>query len=104
MCVCAEVTLRWHVPSSVSVPSQMALRHEDGDDETQPPPAGRKDRRRASVGGPPERRGLERRRSRRHSLQNGKGHTSAPASPSNHGHGPNFPTFNGSRIENINER
>ncbi|KAL2083958.1 hypothetical protein ACEWY4_019476 [Coilia grayii] len=83
---------------------EMALRHEDGDDETQPPPPGRKDRRRASVGGPPERRGLERRRSRRHSLQNGKGPASAPASPSNHGHGNSFPTFDGSRIEDITER
>ncbi|XP_076137194.1 FH1/FH2 domain-containing protein 3 [Alosa pseudoharengus] len=83
---------------------ELNLRHEDGDDESQPPLSGRKDRRRASVGGPPERRGLERRRSRRHSLQNGKGPASAPASPSNHGHGPNFPSFNGARIEDINER
>ncbi|XP_041963343.1 FH1/FH2 domain-containing protein 3 isoform X2 [Alosa sapidissima] len=82
---------------------ELNLRHEDGDDESQPPLSGRKDRRRASVGGPPERRGLERRRSRRHSLQNGKGPASAPASPSNHGHGPNFPSFNGARIEDINE-
>ncbi|XP_062395767.1 FH1/FH2 domain-containing protein 3 [Sardina pilchardus] len=83
---------------------ELNLRHEDGDDESQPPLSGRKDRRRASVGGPPERRGLERRRSRRHSLQNGKGPASAPASPSNHGHGPNFPSFGGARIEDITER
>uniref|UniRef100_A0A3P8NEQ0 Formin homology 2 domain containing 3b n=1 Tax=Astatotilapia calliptera TaxID=8154 RepID=A0A3P8NEQ0_ASTCA len=61
---------------------EMTLRHEDGDDDTQLPPSGRKDRRRASVGGTNERRGLERRRSRRHSLQNSRGHASAPASPS----------------------
>uniref|UniRef100_A0AAQ5XZR6 Formin homology 2 domain containing 3b n=1 Tax=Amphiprion ocellaris TaxID=80972 RepID=A0AAQ5XZR6_AMPOC len=61
---------------------EMTLRHEDGDDETPLPPSGRKDRRRASVGGTNERRGLERRRSRRHSLQNSRGHASAPASPS----------------------
>uniref|UniRef100_A0AAQ5X518 Formin homology 2 domain containing 3b n=1 Tax=Amphiprion ocellaris TaxID=80972 RepID=A0AAQ5X518_AMPOC len=56
---------------------EMTLRHEDGDDETPLPPSGRKDRRRASVGGTNERRGLERRRSRRHSLQNSRGHASA---------------------------
>uniref|UniRef100_A0A8C9X084 Formin homology 2 domain containing 3 n=1 Tax=Sander lucioperca TaxID=283035 RepID=A0A8C9X084_SANLU len=61
---------------------EISLRHEDGDDDTQLPPSIRKDRRRASVGGTNERRGLERRRSRRHSLQNSRGHTSAPASPS----------------------
>uniref|UniRef100_A0A674PP51 Formin homology 2 domain containing 3 n=1 Tax=Takifugu rubripes TaxID=31033 RepID=A0A674PP51_TAKRU len=60
---------------------EMSLRHEDGDDGAQLPPNGRKDRRRASVGGTNERRGLERRRSRRHSLQNHRGHASAPASP-----------------------
>ncbi|XP_076826881.1 FH1/FH2 domain-containing protein 3 isoform X2 [Brachyhypopomus gauderio] len=82
---------------------EMTLRHEDGDDETPPPPVGRKDRRRASVGGTPERRGLERRRSRRHSLQNGKGHASAPASPC-HSHTPNFLPFSGQRIEDVTER
>uniref|UniRef100_A0A673XZT4 Formin homology 2 domain containing 3 n=1 Tax=Salmo trutta TaxID=8032 RepID=A0A673XZT4_SALTR len=66
---------------------ETALRHEDGDDESQPPTVGRKNRRRASVGGTNDRRGLERRRSRRHSLQNGRGLTSAPASPSSpHSH------------------
>uniref|UniRef100_A0AAR2KST9 Formin homology 2 domain containing 3b n=1 Tax=Pygocentrus nattereri TaxID=42514 RepID=A0AAR2KST9_PYGNA len=68
---------------------EMTLRHEDGDDETAPPPVGRKDRRRASLCGTLERRGLERRRSRRHSLQNGKGPASAPASPC-HSHAPSF--------------
>ncbi|XP_052000623.1 FH1/FH2 domain-containing protein 3 isoform X2 [Xyrauchen texanus] len=82
---------------------EMTLRHEDGDDEAQPPPSGHKSRRRASVGATPERRGLERRRSRRHSLQNGKGHTSAPTSPC-HSHTPNILPFNSQRIEDITER
>lgn len=83
----------------------MTLRHEDGDDETQLPPSARKDRRRASVGGTNERRGLERRRSRRHSLQNSRGHASAPASPSSsHTHASSFLPFGGQRIEDISER
>uniref|UniRef100_A0A8C1TXM0 Formin homology 2 domain containing 3b n=1 Tax=Cyprinus carpio TaxID=7962 RepID=A0A8C1TXM0_CYPCA len=81
---------------------ESTLRHEDGDDETQPPPSGHKSRRRASVGATPERRGLERRRSRRHSLQNGKGHTSAPSSPC-HSHTPNILPLNGQRIDDIKE-
>ncbi|XP_037392964.1 FH1/FH2 domain-containing protein 3 isoform X5 [Pygocentrus nattereri] len=81
---------------------EMTLRHEDGDDETAPPPVGRKDRRRASLCGTLERRGLERRRSRRHSLQNGKGPASAPASPC-HSHAPSFMPFNGQRIEDVTE-
>uniref|UniRef100_A0AAV2MD94 GBD/FH3 domain-containing protein n=1 Tax=Knipowitschia caucasica TaxID=637954 RepID=A0AAV2MD94_KNICA len=65
---------------------ETVLRHEDGDEETQVPPSGRKERRRASVGcGSSEGRGLERRRSRRHSLQSSRGHVSAPSSPSTHG-------------------
>ncbi|XP_070768110.1 FH1/FH2 domain-containing protein 3 [Enoplosus armatus] len=84
---------------------EMTLRHEDGDDETQLPPSGRKDRRRASVGGTNERRGLERRRSRRHSLQNSRGHASAPASPcSPHTHASSFLPFGGQRVEDISER
>nr|XP_046254740.1 FH1/FH2 domain-containing protein 3 isoform X4 [Scatophagus argus] len=84
---------------------EMILRHEDGDDETQLPPSARKDRRRASVGGTNDRRGLERRRSRRHSLQNSRGHASAPASPSNlHAHSSSFLPFGGQRIEDISER
>uniref|UniRef100_A0A8C2HNH9 Formin homology 2 domain containing 3b n=1 Tax=Cyprinus carpio TaxID=7962 RepID=A0A8C2HNH9_CYPCA len=82
---------------------ESTLRHEDGDDETQPPPSGHKSRRRASVGATPERRGLERRRSRRHSLHNGKGHTSAPSSPC-HSHTPNILALNGQRIDDISER
>uniref|UniRef100_A0A7N9AR86 Formin homology 2 domain containing 3b n=1 Tax=Mastacembelus armatus TaxID=205130 RepID=A0A7N9AR86_9TELE len=76
----------------------MTLRHEDGDDETPVPPSGRKDRRRASVGGTNERRGLERRRSRRHSFQNHRGHASAPASPSTpHAHANSFLPLSGQR-------
>nr|XP_055065639.1 FH1/FH2 domain-containing protein 3 isoform X3 [Misgurnus anguillicaudatus] len=82
---------------------EATLRHEDSDEEASPPSSGHKSRRRASVGATPERRGLERRRSRRHSLQNGKGHTSAPTSPC-HSHTPNIVPFNGQRIENITER
>uniref|UniRef100_I3J414 Formin homology 2 domain containing 3 n=1 Tax=Oreochromis niloticus TaxID=8128 RepID=I3J414_ORENI len=83
---------------------EMTLRHEDGDDDTQLPPSGRKDRRRASVGGTNERRGLERRRSRRHSLQNSRGHASAPASPcTSHARASGFLRF-GSQHEDISER
>uniref|UniRef100_A0A7N6BD26 Formin homology 2 domain containing 3b n=1 Tax=Anabas testudineus TaxID=64144 RepID=A0A7N6BD26_ANATE len=81
---------------------EATLRHEDGDDEAQLPPSGRKDRRRASVGGTNERRGLERRRSRRHSLQNNRGHASAPASPSN-GHTSSVLPFGGQCVEDISE-
>ncbi|CAK6960497.1 FH1/FH2 domain-containing protein 3 [Scomber scombrus] len=81
---------------------EMTLRHEDGDEETQLPPNVRKERRRASVGGTNERRGLERRRSRRHSLQN-RGPASAPASPSTT-HASSFLPFGGQRVEDISER
>jgi len=83
----------------------MTLRHEDGDDEAQLPPSVRKERRRASVGGTNEKRGLERRRSRRHSLQNGRGHASAPASPSSpHTHASTFLPCGSQRVEDISER
>ncbi|MBN3314640.1 FHOD3 protein, partial [Atractosteus spatula] len=84
---------------------EMTLRHEDGDDDSQPPPTGRKDRRRASLGGTNERRGLERRRSRRHSIQNTKGPTSAPASPSSpySTSSGGFTAFSGQRIEDLSE-
>ncbi|XP_058502654.1 FH1/FH2 domain-containing protein 3 isoform X3 [Solea solea] len=83
---------------------EMTLRHEDGD-EVQLPPSSRKDRRRASVGGTNERRGLERRRSRRHSLQNNRSHSSAPASPSrSHTHASSFLPFDGQGVEDISER
>nr|XP_034990956.1 FH1/FH2 domain-containing protein 3 [Zootoca vivipara] len=60
---------------------EMTLRHEDGDNNGEPPPSGRRDRRRSSFGCN-ERRGLERRRSRRHSVQSEKKTLSAPPSPS----------------------
>ncbi|XP_076991706.1 FH1/FH2 domain-containing protein 3 isoform X4 [Tamandua tetradactyla] len=62
---------------------EVALRHEDGDDAAEPPPSGRRDRRRASVcsGSGSEPRGLDRRRSRRHSVQTAKSALSAPTSP-----------------------
>lgn len=85
---------------------EMTLRHEDGDDDSQPP-AGCKERRRASLGGGSERRGLERRRSRRHSLQKERGSTSAPASPSSpHCQGPSgsILPFAGHRMEDVSER
>ncbi|XP_037662291.1 FH1/FH2 domain-containing protein 3 isoform X3 [Choloepus didactylus] len=59
---------------------EVALRHEDGDETAEPPASGRRDRRRASVcGGEP--RGLDRRRSRRHSVQSVQSALSAPTSP-----------------------
>ncbi|XP_064203989.1 FH1/FH2 domain-containing protein 3 isoform X6 [Anguilla rostrata] len=84
---------------------EMTLRHEDGDDDSQPP-AGCKERRRASLGGSSEKRGLERRRSRRHSLQKERGSTSAPASPSSpHCQGPSgsILPFAGHRMEDVSE-
>uniref|UniRef100_A0A8C0QZ13 Formin homology 2 domain containing 3 n=1 Tax=Canis lupus dingo TaxID=286419 RepID=A0A8C0QZ13_CANLU len=66
---------------------EVALRHEDGDETAEPPPSGRRDRRRASVcsGGSSsaagEQRGLDRRRSRRHSVQSIRSPLSAPTSP-----------------------
>ncbi|XP_050992919.1 FH1/FH2 domain-containing protein 3 isoform X2 [Labeo rohita] len=76
---------------------EATLRHEDGDEDALPPSSGRRDRRRSSVGGT-ERRGLQRRRSRRHSLGR-SGHASplSPASPQR----ANFQPFNG---QEINER
>uniref|UniRef100_A0A665VCJ2 Formin homology 2 domain containing 3b n=1 Tax=Echeneis naucrates TaxID=173247 RepID=A0A665VCJ2_ECHNA len=84
---------------------EVTLRHEDGDDETQLPPNGRKDRRRASVGGNNERRGLERRRSRRHSLQNNRGHASAPVSPSSpHTHASGFLPFGSQDVGHLDNQ
>ncbi|XP_041100670.1 FH1/FH2 domain-containing protein 3 isoform X11 [Polyodon spathula] len=77
---------------------EMTLRHEDGDDDSQPPPAGRKDRRRVSLGGTSERHGLERRRSRRHSIQNTKGPTSSPVSSNG------LMSYNGQRTEDLSEK
>ncbi|KAM7125678.1 FH1/FH2 domain-containing protein 3 isoform 21-T21 [Molossus nigricans] len=63
---------------------EAALRHEDGDETAEPPPRGHRDRRRVSVcsgGGGGEHQGLDRRRSRRHSVQSVKSPLSAPTSP-----------------------
>lgn len=63
---------------------QVALRLEDEDETAEPPPSGCRDRRRASVcsgGTGSEPRGLDRRRSRRHSVQNIKSPLSPPSSP-----------------------
>ncbi|XP_027499704.1 FH1/FH2 domain-containing protein 3 isoform X5 [Corapipo altera] len=79
---------------------EMTLRHEDGDESADPPPSGRKDRRRASLGAG-ERRGLERRRSRRHSVQNVKSTLSAPASPCGQS---SFMLGHGQRVDELSER
>ncbi|XP_054672159.1 FH1/FH2 domain-containing protein 3 isoform X6 [Grus americana] len=80
---------------------ELTLRHEDGDESADPPPSGRKDRRRASLGAS-ERRGLERRRSRRHSVQNVKSTLSAPASPCGQPN-PGFMLGHGQRVEDLSE-
>ncbi|NXO34615.1 FHOD3 protein, partial [Locustella ochotensis] len=79
---------------------EVTLRHEDGEEGAEPPPSGRRDRRRASLGAG-ERRGLERRRSRRHSAQNVKSTLSAPASPCGQ---PGFALSHGQRGEELSER
>ncbi|XP_015278969.1 PREDICTED: uncharacterized protein LOC107120714, partial [Gekko japonicus] len=81
---------------------EMTLRHEDGDDNGEPPPSCRKDRRRASLGCP-ERRGLERRRSRRHSVQTVKSTLSAPASPCTQG-SPPFARGHGQGVDELSEK
>ncbi|XP_074940498.1 FH1/FH2 domain-containing protein 3 isoform X6 [Phalacrocorax aristotelis] len=81
---------------------ETTLRHEDGDESADPPPSGRKDRRRASLG-VSERRGLERRRSRRHSVQNVKSTLSAPASPCSQSN-PSFKLAHGQQVEDLSER
>ncbi|XP_074755542.1 FH1/FH2 domain-containing protein 3 isoform X5 [Athene noctua] len=81
---------------------EVTLKHEDGDESADPPPSGRKDRRRASLGAS-ERRGLERRRSRRHSVQNVKSTLSAPASPCSQSN-PSFVLGHGQRVEDLSER
>ncbi|XP_074940493.1 FH1/FH2 domain-containing protein 3 isoform X1 [Phalacrocorax aristotelis] len=80
---------------------ETTLRHEDGDESADPPPSGRKDRRRASLG-VSERRGLERRRSRRHSVQNVKSTLSAPASPCSQSN-PSFKLAHGQQVEDLSE-
>nr|XP_056713817.1 FH1/FH2 domain-containing protein 3 [Euleptes europaea] len=81
---------------------EMTLRHEDGDDNGDPPPSCRKDRRRASLGCP-ERRGLERRRSRRHSVQTDRSTLSAPASPCTQGNPP-FARGHGQGCDELSEK
>ncbi|XP_048467330.1 FH1/FH2 domain-containing protein 3 isoform X2 [Rhincodon typus] len=84
---------------------EMSLKHEDGDDDSITL-SGRKDRRRSSLG-VNERRGLERRRSRRHSVQNIKSSLSAPASPCSAlpGHlSPHFLMSNGQRHDDLSEK
>ncbi|XP_061225578.1 FH1/FH2 domain-containing protein 3 isoform X5 [Neopsephotus bourkii] len=80
---------------------EMTLRHEDGDESADLPPSGRKDRRRASLG-TNERRGLERRRSRRHSVQNVKSTLSAPASPCSQAN-TSFMLGHGQHVEDLSE-
>ncbi|XP_032872337.1 FH1/FH2 domain-containing protein 3 isoform X11 [Amblyraja radiata] len=83
---------------------EMTLKHEDGDEDVSI--SGRKDRRRSSLG-TTERRGLERRRSRRHSIQNIQTSLSGSASPSSPLPGqltPNFLSPNGQRLEDLNEK
>ncbi|XP_066102833.1 FH1/FH2 domain-containing protein 3 isoform X5 [Saccopteryx bilineata] len=83
---------------------EVALRHEDGDETAEPPPSGRRDRRRASVctGGSSERepRGLDRRRSRRHSVQSTKNPLSAPSSPCSQ----SAPCFKPSQVRDLREK
>ncbi|XP_064337574.1 FH1/FH2 domain-containing protein 3 isoform X10 [Camelus dromedarius] len=86
---------------------EVALRHEDEDsDETaEPPPSGRRDRRRASVcsgggGSGGEHRGLDRRRSRRHSVQSIRSPLSAPSSPCS----PSAPGFKSSQVRDLREK
>uniref|UniRef100_A0A8C5VRF7 Formin homology 2 domain containing 3 n=1 Tax=Microcebus murinus TaxID=30608 RepID=A0A8C5VRF7_MICMU len=81
---------------------EVALRHEDGDETAEPPPSGCRDRRRASVcsssGG--EHRGLDRRRSRRHSVQSVKSPLSAPTSPCSQ----SAPSFKLGQVQNLREK
>ncbi|ELK28462.1 FH1/FH2 domain-containing protein 3 [Myotis davidii] len=82
---------------------EVALRHEDGDETAEPPPSGRRDRRRASLcsgGGVGEQRGLDRRRSRRHSVQSVRGPLSAPTSPCSQA----VPGFKPSQVRDLREK
>ncbi|XFG13424.1 hypothetical protein AB1E19_017048 [Capra hircus] len=82
---------------------EVALRLEDGDETAEPPPSGCRDRRRASVcsgGTGSESRGLDRRRSRRHSVQNIKSPLSPPSSPCPL----SAPDFKPSQVRDLRER
>uniref|UniRef100_A0AAA9SE17 Formin homology 2 domain containing 3 n=1 Tax=Bos taurus TaxID=9913 RepID=A0AAA9SE17_BOVIN len=82
---------------------EVALRLEDGDETAEPPPSGCRDRRRASVcsgGTGSEPRGLDRRRSRRHSVQNIKSPLSPPSSPCSL----SAPDFKPSQVRDLREK
>ncbi|XP_045706055.1 FH1/FH2 domain-containing protein 3 isoform X5 [Phyllostomus hastatus] len=82
---------------------EAALRHEDGDETAEPPLSGRRDRRRASLcsgGSGGEHRGLDRRRSRRHSVQNIKSPLSAPTSPCSQ----SAPSFQPCQVRDLREK
>lgn len=82
---------------------EVALRHEDGDETAEPPPSGHRDRRRASMcsgGTVGEQQGLDRRRSRRHSIQNIKSPLSAPTSPCSQ----TVPAFKPSQVRDLCEK
>ncbi|XP_068022998.1 LOW QUALITY PROTEIN: FH1/FH2 domain-containing protein 3 [Melanerpes formicivorus] len=81
---------------------EMTLKHEDGDESADLPASGCKDRRRASLSAG-ERRGLERRRSRRHSVQNIKSTSSVPGSPCSQLN-PSFMLGRGQAAEDLSER
>ncbi|XP_036084959.1 FH1/FH2 domain-containing protein 3 isoform X11 [Rousettus aegyptiacus] len=82
---------------------EVALRQEDGDETAESPASGRRDRRRASVcsgGGVGEHRALDRRRSRRHSVQSVKSPLSAPTSPCSQ----SAPGFKPSQVRDLREK
>ncbi|XP_040613894.1 FH1/FH2 domain-containing protein 3 isoform X7 [Mesocricetus auratus] len=82
---------------------EAALKHEDGDETAEPPPSGHRDRRRASMcagGSVGEHQGLDRRRSRRHSIQNIKSPLSAPTSPCSQ----SVPAFKPSQVRDLCEK
>ncbi|XP_061026482.1 FH1/FH2 domain-containing protein 3 isoform X3 [Eubalaena glacialis] len=81
---------------------EVALRLEDGDETAEPPPSGCRDRRRASVcsGAGGEHQGLDRRRSRRHSVQSIKSPLSPPSSPCS----PSAPDFKASQVRDLREK
>ncbi|XP_032458703.1 FH1/FH2 domain-containing protein 3 isoform X1 [Phocoena sinus] len=81
---------------------EVALRLEDGDETAEPPPSGCRDRRRASVcsGTGGEHQGVDRRRSRRHSVQSIKSPLSPPSSPCS----PSAPDFKASQVRDLPEK
>lgn len=88
---------------AMTLVNKVALRHEDGDETAEPPPSGHRDRRRASMcsgGTVGEQQGLDRRRSRRHSIQNIKSPLSAPTSPCS----PSVPAFKPSQVRDLCEK